>query len=99
MTSQKITVTINGTNDLPVLELDKPVLDIKEGDEDVSGKATASDVDKNDQDDLRYSFRDKEGKEGEEETVDGVVWSVVGNGLRHVQNQHQDGRLYLYAGQ
>ena len=35
VTSQKITVTINGTNDLPVLELDKPVLDIKEGDEDV----------------------------------------------------------------
>ena len=71
--SQKITVTINGTNDLPVLELDKPVLDIKEGDEDVSGKATASDVDKNDQDDLRYSFNG--GKT--EETVDGVVWSVV----------------------
>ena len=71
--SQKITVTINGTNDLPVLELDKPVLDIKEGDEDVSGKATASDVDKNDQDDLRYSFDG--GKT--EETVDGVVWSVV----------------------
>ena len=77
VTSQKITVTINGTNDLPVLELDKPVLDIKEGDEDVSGKAIASDVDKNDQDGLRYSFKDKEGKEGEEETVDGVVWSVV----------------------
>lgn len=38
VTSQKITVTINGTNDLPVLELDKPVLDIKEGDEDVSGQ-------------------------------------------------------------
>ena len=73
VTSQKITVTINGTNDLPVLELDKPVLDIKEGDEDVSGKATASDVDKNDQDDLRYSFDG--GKT--EETVDGVVWSVV----------------------
>lgn len=71
--SQKITVTIKGTNDLPVLELDKPVLDIKEGDEDVSGKATASDVDKNDQDDLKYFFDG--GKT--EETVDGVVWSVV----------------------
>ena len=50
-----VTVNIEGTNDDPVLSLDKPVLTIKEGtDEPVTGDALATDVDG---DTLTYSLR------------------------------------------
>ena len=52
-----VTVTINGTDDAPVLSLDAPVLTVKEGAENaVEGKATATDADKVDQGKLSYSF-------------------------------------------
>lgn len=52
-----VTVTINGTNDDPVLSLSDPVLTIKEGAEEaVGGTATATDVDKNDT--QTYSLKD-----------------------------------------
>ena len=50
-----VTVNIEGTNDDPVLSLDKPVLTIKEGtDEPVTGDALATDVDG---DTLTYSLK------------------------------------------
>ena len=61
--AKTITVTINGTNDAPVLSLDKPVLTIKEGtDAPVTGNASATDVDKDDT--LSYGL--KEGTLSEE---------------------------------
>ncbi len=55
--STSVTVTINGTDDAPVLSLDAPVLTVKEGAENaVEGKATATDADKVDQGKLSYSF-------------------------------------------
>ena len=61
--AKTITVTINGTNDAPVLSLDKPVLTIKEGtDAPVTGNASATDVDKDDT--LSYDL--KEGTLSEE---------------------------------
>ena len=52
-----ITVTINGTNDAPVLSLDTPVLTIKEGSTaEVGGTASATDVDKGDT--LSYALKD-----------------------------------------
>ena len=61
--AKTIIVTINGTNDAPVLSLDKPVLTIKEGtDAPVTGNASATDVDKDDT--LSYGL--KEGTLSEE---------------------------------
>ena len=55
--AKTITVTINGTNDAPVLSLDTPVLTIKEGtDVPVTGNASATDVDKDDT--LSYGLKD-----------------------------------------
>ena len=55
--AKTITVTINGTNDAPVLSLDRPVLTIKEGtDVPVTGNASATDVDKDDT--LSYGLKD-----------------------------------------
>ena len=55
--AKTVTVTINGTNDAPVLSLDTPVLTIKEGtDGPVTGNASATDVDKNDT--LSYSLEE-----------------------------------------
>ena len=61
--AKTVTVTINGTNDAPVLSLDTPVLTIKEGtDAPVTGNASATDVDKDDT--LSYGL--KEGTLSEE---------------------------------
>ena len=54
-----VTVTINGTNDAPVLSLDTPVLTIKEGQTAVSGEASATDVDTGDT--QTYSLKDEHG--------------------------------------
>ena len=60
---ETVTVNIKGTNDDPVLSLNKPVLTIKEGtDGPVTGNALATDVDKGDQENLTYSLQDKDGK-------------------------------------
>ena len=59
---ETVTVNIKGTNDDPVLSLDKPVLTIKEGDTQVTGDASATDVDTGDQENLTYSLQDKDGK-------------------------------------
>ena len=57
--STPVTVTINGTDDAPVLSLDTPVLTVKEGSEvAVEGQATATDADAVDKDTLSYSFSD-----------------------------------------
>ena len=61
--AKTVTVTINGTNDAPVLSLDTPVLTIKEGSTaEVGGTASATDVDKGDT--LSYGL--KEGTLSEE---------------------------------
>ena len=55
--AKTVTVTINGTNDAPVLSLDTPVLTIKEGSTaEVGGTASATDVDKGDT--LSYALKD-----------------------------------------
>ena len=55
--AKTVTVTINGTNDAPVLSLDTPVLTIKEGSTaEVGGTASATDVDKGDT--LSYTLKD-----------------------------------------
>ena len=55
--AKNVTVTINGTNDAPVLSLDTPVLTIKEGSTaEVGGTASATDVDKGDT--LSYALKD-----------------------------------------
>ena len=55
--AKTVTVTINGTNDAPVLSLDTPVLTIKEGSTaKVGGTASATDVDKGDT--LSYTLKD-----------------------------------------
>ena len=55
--AKNVTVTINGTNDAPVLSLDTPVLTIKEGSTaGVGGTASATDVDKGDT--LSYALKD-----------------------------------------
>ena len=55
--AKTVTVTINGTNDAPVLSLDTPVLTIKEGSTaKVGGTASATDVDKGDT--LSYALKD-----------------------------------------
>ncbi|WP_418730643.1 VCBS domain-containing protein [Desulfovibrio sp.] len=55
--AKTVTVTINGTNDAPVLSLDTPVLTIKEGSTaGVGGTASATDVDKGDT--LSYALKD-----------------------------------------
>ena len=55
--AKTVTVTINGTNDTPVLSLDTPVLTIKEGSTaGVGGTASATDVDKGDT--LSYALKD-----------------------------------------
>ena len=59
---ETVTVNIKGTNDDPVLSLDKPVLTIKEGGRQVTGDASATDVDTGDQENLTYSLQDKDGK-------------------------------------
>ena len=65
--STTVTVTINGTNDDPVLSLSNPVLTIKEGAEEaVGGTATASDVDTGDQAKLTCSLQSKDGNPVEE---------------------------------
>ena len=66
--AKTVTVTINGTNDAPVLSLDTPVLTIKEGSTaEVGGTASATDVDKGDT--LTYSLK---------ATGDGTVSEVNG---------------------
>ena len=55
--AKTVTVTINGTNDAPVLSLETPVLTIKEGSTaEVGGTASATDVDKGDT--LSYALKD-----------------------------------------
>ena len=54
--AKTVTVTINGTNDAPVLSLDTPVLTIKESTAEVGGTASATDVDKGDT--LSYALKD-----------------------------------------
>ncbi len=71
--SETVTVTINGTDDAPVLSLDTPVLTVKEGAENaVEGQAAATDADTVDQGNLRYSFSG-----GDEVTEGSITYSVL----------------------
>ena len=86
--STTVTVTINGTNDDPVLSLSNPVLTIKEGAEEaVGGTATASDVDTGDQAKLTYSLQSKDGNPVEEINDKGELFYKTDYGTFYINKE------------